>query len=136
MYFDQQCVADMPMDDVCPVEVVDAFVDGYMSGLQIQNFVAMFVSLLALVTFMQLGGIPIARGRVGVFLYVLFTSILVAQYIAQLLSVVMIVAGYMRMRAEFGSCMRPEHHGRPLYASTCHIEVFAERCRRWHRVLE
>ena len=115
LFFDEQCVANMHNDTFeCPVKTVNLFVEDFIDGLRFESGVVTFIGMIALSMLMQVGGIPTARGCMGTFLWGIYTTGLIMQWLAQLGSLIMITAAYMRVRDVFGPCMQPWKYGMNL----------------------
>ena len=108
LFFDQECVANMPADTFeCPMDTLNLFVEEFIDPLRFESGVLTLIGLILLAMLMQLGGIPTARGNMGVFLWGIYTTGLVLQWLSQLGSVIMVIAAYCRVREVYGPCMEP-----------------------------
>ena len=127
VFFDEACVAAMPprSDGTCPIETVDGFAKYYFGALCLVATIVSFMSVLFNVSLLQLGGIPNPRARgergkrgglsvLGMAAWVIYMLLGVCQFVAQLLSMVMTVAAFAKVRDDYRPCLQPWAHDMDL----------------------
>jgi len=109
LFFKEECVMSMTASAAvsCPVQAINEFMDATAGEIRIERYFANFLSLIFLIMLMQLGGIPVPKGRVGHSLWGLYVALMTAQWLSIILSLVLIVATYASMWAHFRHCLQP-----------------------------
>ena len=114
LYFDEECVVALDLNKYnCPMNALNAILKEYIGGLRVEAFWLSFLSLIALICILQLGGIPRATGglagspsRAGTVVWTVYLIAFILQLLALILSVIMMAFSYVLMRREFRPCMK------------------------------
>ena len=127
VFFDQGCVAVMAprSDGTCPIETLDTFTARYFGTLCIEAVALAYVAIFTNVCSVQLGGIPCPRAPdergtrgelsvIGTMMWSQYMFLGLGQIVAQLLSIVMVVAAFAKAREDFSPCLQPWAHGMDL----------------------
>lgn len=108
VFFDKSCLLNATSDAVpCPIEAVSQFLDITMGELKVEATVGSVLGFLALVMLLQVGGMPIPRGKIGKSMWVLFMVVMLAQWMTMGIALAMVAIGYHNLRYNFQHCMTP-----------------------------